>query len=335
MIGYQKHIHKAKQKAKRLSRRPFEPLIEGFLRIYSRKLAQNYDISQSIAIASCPRGGSTWLAEIVATLPGYSLLWEPLEPAYHRQIFSYGFGYDDYVAPGTRDERKREYLRQVLSGEYLNLRYFNGGTYFQIGNFLRPCGYVAKFVRGNLLFYWMLQEFNIKGILLIRHPCATVASQLHFGAWQRAMEWSTKFIPFLEMYDPGLIKIYQSLSTIEEVLAFHWVIRTLIPLREPGSHPWLLVAYEKLMIDVPGELTRIFDYLGYPIPRKAHRQTRIASSTTKSYGNLDATNQLTRWKHYLTSKQISAILQVVYSSGADFYDEDIHPKYECLGLEAP
>lgn len=314
------------------ARQSLRAFINGWLGVIGRLRAGNYDISRSIVIASSPRGGSTWLAEIIVTLPGYTPIMEPLEPAIHPQVLEHGFGWHAYVSPGSVDELKHSYLQQVLSGANLNLRYLGDWRNLRQVHPFRFRGYVIKFVRANLLLYWMLQEFPVKGILLIRHPCATVASQLHFGAWNHADKWARTFLPMLETYDPRLVPICESLQTTEQVLAFDWVMKTLVPLREPRPHPWLLTTYKRLMVDGDSELQRIFEHLGYSIPKQAYRQLHIDSSSTKSYGALDADSRLTRWRKLLTSQQIESILQIVADSGIDFYDHRPHPDYSALGL---
>jgi len=44
---------------------------------------------------------------------------------------------------------------------------------------------IIKFVRANRLLPWMCQTFDIRSpVLLVRYPCAVIASQLKSTAWK-------------------------------------------------------------------------------------------------------------------------------------------------------
>ena len=46
----------------------------------------------------------------------------------------------------------------------------------------------------------------------------------------------------------------------------------------------------------------------------------------------DADKQLSKWKKYLSEKQIQRILKVVSDFGLDFYTEDIEPDYNNINI---
>ncbi len=242
---------------------------------WGRHLSRRYDPRRTIVVAGSPRGGTSWVAETIATTPGALILWEPLEPSTHPNILQVlGIGFDHYIPPGTRvtpdmpDWTLYQYLQRVFAGqvplsEYLGIR---GWRKAPIRNLLRFRRYVVKFVRGNMLLHWMLREFDLKGVLILRHPCAVVASQMHF-AWENAVRKRERWLPFFERHDPSLVPVVRSIRTDEEKLALDWAVTNLWPLRQPRPHPWFLTTYEDL-IEGTAEWERLCRYLDCPVPAR-------------------------------------------------------------------
>lgn len=294
-------------------------------------LSRHYDVRRTLVVSGSPRGGTTWLGEALASLSSHILLSEPLEPSSHANILeTLGIGYDHHIPPGTHvepgsiDWTVYQYLAAVLSGqvqltEYLGPKKLKN---LPVQNLLHFQRYVVKFIRGNLLLHWLLTEFGLKGVLIIRHPCAVVASQMHF-AWQDALRWRERFIPFFEQHEPSLLKVVRSISTNEEVLALDWAVTNLFPLRQPRPHPWLLVTYEELLED-SSAWASMCNYLGVSVPS----QVSIAqsSSTTKlSSGKTVPEHTVDKWRRHLTDKQIDLILGICAEVGVDFYDKSLYP----------
>jgi hypothetical protein len=302
------------------------------LDLWGKSLSRGYDPRNTVVISGSPRGGTSWVAEVIATTPGSLLLWEPLEPSSHPNILEkLGIGYDPYVphdlrvTPDMPEKALYEYLKDVIAGrvpftEYLR---FLRWRHLPVRNLLSLERYIVKFIRGNLLLYWLLREFQLKGVLILRHPCAVVASQMHF-AWKNALQWRTRWVPFLERYDPSLLKVVDSLRTDEEVLAMDWAVTNLVPLRQPKPHPWLLVAYEDLVSSIK-EWERLCSHISCPVPpvgiiTKESTTTRLRDTESKAMFSLD------KWRKHLSEKQIDAILRVCSDMGIDFYDNTGYPK---------
>lgn len=91
------------------------------LNFYGKTTLRNYSINNTIIISGTPRGGTTWLAELLAAVTKSPILWEPLEPSYHQEIKE-KFGWDYYVPynydinTDTSHKEIYTYLESVLSG---------------------------------------------------------------------------------------------------------------------------------------------------------------------------------------------------------------------------
>jgi len=303
-------------------------LIALLLKVYSDLRKSNYDIRQTIIVASSPRGGSTWLAELISTLPGSQILWEPLHPGNNPICKQFGFTWQNY--PSFRFDssaRQQQYMYDILTGADLSTRLVHP-RYFDALQIFYLRRYIIKFVNANMILSWILELFPVRAILMLRHPCAVVSSQMLHGAWSSITRDSMPtLVPqkLLEDY-PYLKPISETLHSLEELLAFFWAIQNLIPLqkRDPA---WLLTTYERMVTHGNEEILRLFNYLDEPIPKTASLQLRKPSSTTKNYSNVaQGRDPLTGWRSNLTAKQIDLILATVHNVGITCYTEDYMPQ---------
>lgn len=311
---------------------PVRSVADVGLRAYGKARAHSgYDIEDTIVLASTGRGGSTWLTEIVATLPEYTVLWEPLHLGNNPECEEYGFGWQNYIPRGADAPRRKEYLRRLLTGENLSTNVLTS-LEFRPLRLLRPGGgYVAKFVNANMMLRWMMDTFPVSGVLMIRHPCAVVASQLQHGAWSHVTKENIT-IPekLFERYD-HLPDVFSEIQTHEEILAFEWALQTYVPLSSPRPHPWSLVTYEELVSEGRTTVESLFEALGRPVPGKAYDQLRTPSATaSEKLQEKEVHAQLWTWRNRLSSKQIDRILRVAHSVGVMVYDEGLLPNHDRL-----
>ncbi|MFC2029461.1 hypothetical protein ACFLWA_01890 [Chloroflexota bacterium] len=308
------------------------PILNAGLRLLGKALSLGRDATDTIIVASSPRGGSTWLAEVIGTLPGYPMLFEPLNVNRNPECEEYGFTWQTYVPPGADEPQKREYLEQVFTGRNLSTRLVTR-RHFSAGQFLRLRGYLPKFTNANLLLYWMLEQFPVRAVLMIRHPCAVVSSQLRHGGWDVVTKENLTLPAGIESSYSHLRDLHERIESQEEALALEWATQTYIPLSQLEPHPWYLTTYERLLTDGPDELDRIFNYLGVSPPEQAFQQLRIPSGTARPDSDI-ARGQasVSGWRERLTSAQVERIMKVVREAGIDFYDDGPLPDYEKLGL---
>ncbi len=309
------------------------PVADLALGAYGRMRARRYDPRNTIVVASSGRGGSTWLAEIISTLPGYVLQWEPLHLRNNPESARHGFTWQNYVRPGTEAPAKRAYLDRILRGEDLSTRTLTSLN-FNLGRLAQLRGYVVKCVNANGLLYWMLEARPVPAVLMVRHPCAVVASQL-VHAWSGLRKEDCTIPEFLFEDYPHFADVFDRISEPEEVLAFEWAVQTHVPLSQPQPHPWLLTTYERLVDEGRTEVDRLFAYLGRPIPDEAYRRLDTASATTATHSNVAAgKDPLKGWTTRLSPAQIDNVLRVAHEMGVDFYSEALRPDYDRMPLRA-
>jgi len=313
--------------------RVLRPVADGMLKTYGRIRAHAYDIEDTIVIAANGRGGSTWLTEVLASLPGYTVLWEPLQPGNNPEVLEHGFHWVDFIPRGAEAYQQREYLEEVLKGENLSTRLISRSQFCPLRLLQPQGGYLVKFVNASMLLPWLVDEFPVDAILLIRHPCAVVASQITHPAWGGVTKKNISFPERLASFHPHLVDVFESIETKEELLAFGWAIQTYVSLFVPQPHSWFLVTYEELVTDGHSVIEDIFNYLEHPVPSEAYDQLDIPSATSSSHlrnGSTTGEERLTTWRRRLTASQVDKILRVVHDVGILGYTDDLRPNKDAL-----
>ena len=202
---------------------------------------------------------------------------------------------------------------------------------------------LVKFCRINRMLPWFADQFDVRGIIfIIRHPCAVVNSMLRFGQWDKmTSEYfhkskqnpsSTVYIGDLpqnirEIFEP----IQKRVSTQTEALTFMWCLDHFLPLIHNKTHPWILVPYERLILQNREELKRITHALNVELSNQIVTVLERPSSSVKGNINENTNAQIVKWQRQLTTQQVNSILSMVDFAGlSDIYSESPEPHYDHL-----
>jgi Sulfotransferase family len=285
-----------------------------------------YDIRQTIVITGSPRSGTTWLAELLGTIPRSAMLWEPLFPDADPELRRIGFTERTYIRPEGERPEMEAYLRRVLTGRVLNRWTLQRTSLLDV---YRATRWIVKFVRANMLLPWLARRFPVRRpLLLIRHPCAVVASQSRIASWREA---TISDCP--EFFDafPRLRSTCSRLKTQEEILAARWCLDYFVPLTTPPPHAWQIVSYERLVLEGPRELQKIFAGLNIAMPPDAAAHLHTPSATARPWSGIrQGVDPLDGWRRVLSPIQCQRVLDVTSAFGLDIYGHDLEPDYRRL-----
>ena len=139
----------------------------------------------------------------------------------------------------------------------------------------------VKFIRANRILPWIANNFQVKGIFfIIRHPCATIASQLETGVTGYDMPESIPLAKKIVLSSISEIKelrdnkeLMRKIKTIkarEEILAVIWGVDNYLPLYYHRKFDWYLLCYESLVANLEKELKNIFSYINEEVPKEAY-----------------------------------------------------------------
>ncbi len=285
-----------------------------------------FDPAKTILIFGSTRSGSTWLAELISSVSGHIQIFEPMNADYIKPARQIHIKRNMYLTKKDRWDKGKQYFEQVLSGKIISPWLCSQIPPKDVFNSDRL---VVKFVRGNMLLDWLTSEMDLlPPVLVIRHPCATIASQLHKG-WTPDKRVLLNN-PFFEDY-PQFIAPCSKLTGNAQISALAWCIRYFAPLIINKPHPFLLVSYEALVRNGERELSRLFNALGLTITTDIKAQLFKPSNTISNKSEIaKGKDPLAGWKNQLTETQISEILSVLTIFNMDFYTADLEPDYDKL-----
>lgn len=287
---------------------------------------RSFDPLDNFMIFSDPRGGSTWLSEVVSLVPNTVVLWEPLNQRWVRHFDALDFAKRQYIPEDAVWPEAEEAFRELLRGKYLT----NGLCKVSppLG-FISAARMVVKFCRGNALLPWLTRafSFNYAPVYLVRHPFAVVASQLQHGSWD---------YPFtgFEIPDGPYNDIYQkhssylaSIETKEEALTAFWCLTNAVPMQNRRDNvDWITVYYEHLLSNPEKELNKIFQRWGMALPDAALARIRTPSATTKEATFTEGVEaQLEKWQSALSADQQAKMFDVLSYFGLKRYGMEVYP----------
>lgn len=306
--------------------------------IEPRLFRRSWKIEDTVVVCGSPRSGTTWLAEILASDEHSSFSNEPLNLTNHPDAKRAGFEWRTYIGPEELRPREEEYLRAVLTGQ---IGMSPRGVLWHILGVARTRRLIVKFVRANRMLGWMRRTFPVQAIVLVlRHPCAVVSSQVAMGErndgpWKYAAppdpeEIQTGYsgwIPDDVLSTSG--SVLREVRSREETLAAIWCLDQYLALRDsPGSKgdagPRVVTSYEEILRGGAPALERLVAKLGIELPDDPKRLFEKKSRVQSPDLNLDdAEEQVSKWKQRLTAAQIDGIMRVVDGFGLDFYTDDL------------
>lgn len=308
-------------------------LFAKYLENHNKYLKKFHSKDCKILISGNPRGGTTWLLEMIGEIENSCTLWEPLRPyrLYEDNLkeFSDELGWFPYIPPDKNWPEGLTFFKNLLNGQHLNYKSILRHNSYR--NSLRAKYLIIKCVTANMMIPWIHENSDIKIIYILRHPCAVVNSQLKFPVFtdESYNEYlNLKNNKFNHLYD-DFRNIFDSLKSDHEKLAAIWSVSNLVPLNyiESGNRKKIkLVYYEDLIVNPKKELNEIFHFMDQPIPDGIYDRVNIPSKTTIDGSPvLKGGNQLESWKTKLTKAQQNQVIEVINKFNIYNYSLDKMP----------
>jgi len=195
---------------------------------------------------------------------------------------------------------------------------------------------IIKLCRAGRMLKWVHERFDHRGtVLIVRHPCAVIASMLTMGDnWQPSRApTSYSLVDHL----PGSLspeierrirKLPSNANCWTGRLALQWSLDYYYALKRDigDSPPWTTVTYEELLTKSETELKRIVNVLGGRLTESMKDQ--IGAPSGFASGSLEteqSRHQLLKWRDQLTDAQTEAVLSVADVFFPGVYDESPCP----------
>lgn len=280
--------------------------------ILSYYLPGKFDESKIYIITSSPRSGSTLLGQVLDEIPKSCPLFEPLQLNYVPEAKAAGFSWRTYVHPDKEWGRGKAFFHKIFEG-----RVINPWTTMEMSltKAIKANCMVVKFVRANRLLPWLCNNFTIpKPILLLRHPCGVVASQLNYDhAWSDIQR--PEIPEYIQQY-PKFIEIIEEANSEIEFLTITWILDQLPVLLSETPERWMIITYEDLIRQPEKTLKYISNQWQVNLNTEKALAKLHKPSTVVSTSGISGVNG---WQKKLTKEQINTILKLVHAFGLSFY----------------
>jgi hypothetical protein len=273
------------------------------------------DHRSSVFLAGSGRSGTTWLSQIINHRRGYRYVFEPFNP---RVVGPFGhFRTKQYLRPEDRREKYLEPARLALTG---GLR--DPWTDRFTGRIVARRRLI-KDIRANLLLGWMRANFpGMPIILLLRHPCAVVASRLALG-WRDNLSETMEQQELVEDFLLPMEAEIRAAGDDFERHLFLWCIDNYVPLKQLGPERVHLIFYENLLARPDVELQSLFASLGEDFDERVCARMRRPSPLSRK----DAPGPyLEGWRTRVSSHQLERAAEILHLFGLDhLYGEGSMP----------
>jgi Sulfotransferase family len=283
---------------------------------------------RDIFLFATPRGGSTWLMEIIASQPGMKFFDEPLSPRRANVAYSGLFANYDALMPGTDDaDRIIRFLQDLQSGR----RGYMNATPFQRNYRFLTNRAIFKIHEIEHLMDQVERRCNASIVYLLRHPIATSLSRhtlprldlfLRSDLYSNLLGGTARVAEIRKLASHG--------SPLQRAV-ISWCYENLIALSQPGRN-WLFLTYEELVLNPGRSCDLLLERLDLPdrnamitaFERPAANITMSHAQTIEAMSSNDArqrrTKLVTKWMHQVSGADIADAARVLSAFGVDAYD---------------
>lgn len=287
-----------------------------------------------ICLFATRRGGSTWLAEVLAANRGVLLLDQPFSantgtptPAQARRMPKFDGGIVTDL-DGAREEAFRTYADAVLSGAVP----VNAPTRFWSRDFgFRTDRLLLKILGANAVIDWIAAHYGVDVVYLTRHPIPQALSCIRNG-WSLTAESFLRSPGFVERHlDDATLALARDVlrrGTPLEQYVLNWTLENVVPARVLASRPaWTFVSYERCVLEplaTVEALAAALDLDDVPSMRK-----KLGQASRSSHLSVDATRAritagdreylVGRWREEVGADEERRVMEIPARFGIDLY----------------
>jgi hypothetical protein len=281
---------------------------------------RNRDPGASILVAGSARSGTTWLGDLLAHATRARVVFEPF---HHELVEGFRpFGAFPYRRETDVDSDLTAWCEQMLAGKLSGSWVDRGVERFVSSR------RVVKAVRANLLLAWFTRRFpTVPTVLVVRHPCAVIASRMAMG-WDPQPDLDSILCQtrLVEDHLQPYRAVIGRADSEEARNAIVWCVHHLVPLRQIEGSAYTTVFYEELCTNPEIELARLASVVRGTRDVSESRTRKPSTTSRTASAAVTGESRVTAWQRMLEPRQVDTILGVVRSFGLDsLYDESPMP----------
>ena len=307
----------------------------------------------TVYMVGVPRSGTTWLMSILEEAGKFRVVFEPFNPRFYPTLRRYLRRhlkpiYRPYLYLYEDDKGTREYALRVLLGHVAGLWYFSPKRMFykNVRWLLSNRVLVKDIVTTRLLpwlAYWFkgTETWKVQYLLLVRHPCAVIESQMRVGIGnplrvlplkvaKKALLRDAYRIRELAPIRDEVIRLVNSITKPVEFLAALWSIDYYVPLYYARRLPIRVAIYEELALHPATALRNLLESLGLGWNSQVLAREVSRRSSTSAEAVARAVANVYKWRERITKQDVASVINTVHGFGLTFYDDRIEPDYDSL-----
>lgn len=286
----------------------------------------------NILIFADPRGGSTWLTEVIKEIVRLPVVWEPLHVRKIKRLESLNFSYRQNIPEDAKWPEAYFFFKDLFLGKIKSNWIYHREP---LVSFVKNKAAIIKFCRANLLIPYLTNNFDFKKkpIYLIRHPFAVAASQINQGGWKNTDNTFNFTEHRFNDYILEHKEFLSSLKTKEEVLVANWCLTNKPTLDHPDNNKrWITITYEELLLNPELTINRVLDWwkIDYDLSNISFNKKSDTSIQNKELNKKD---RLKQWQSFFSDGQITNMCRVLDYFKIQQYSKDVLPliKYNSNG----
>lgn len=286
-----------------------------------------------VFLAGAPRSGTTWLSNIINYRNDFRYMFEPFN--HERVALCRQFNFRQYLRPEDRNPAYLLPAARIFAGK-IRHPWVDQQNRKPIYDRL-----LIKDVRSNLMLPWLKKCFPAaRFILLVRHPCAVVASRAKFYKWKAnlsaILSQDQLVTDYLRKYAACIREVQGRFD--EDV--YLWCIDHYVALQQIEGRDIHLVFYEHLCTDPESEIDRLSRFLGIAFDDGVEQVIRKPSLLTwaddKARGIRKGVRIVDSWCDRIASHQLARAMEIVREFGLDvYYGADPMPRIPIPADGAP
>lgn len=281
--------------------------------------------SKAYLLFADPRGGSTWLSQVLTSIDRTILIWEPLHPQK---------GLKKLKQIGSRPSQEEaensnlsESFKKLFRGKDLTTWMV---SFVKLGDAILFKNVLIKFIRGNGIVFWLVEtfQFDHKPIVLLRHPIPVALSQIRAFKKTNSLDNESRFIEKFPRLEDRHSQFVLNLKTRVGQQVAIWCLHNSQVLSNLDSKKVIIMYYELLMSFPTEQLNRIELEWGVQFDDTVMSIVKQPSATDfKGDFKEDLGYQLNKWKEKVTEDELKESQQVLDYFRVKLYNtESSHPQ---------
>ncbi len=302
-----------------------------------------------VLVTGAPRSGTTWVGKMLALSPSLGYIHEPFNNDHNVGRLPQHFPENFFYLHSGNETPYRLWLDDVLDYKYyLSRALIKNQGLREKGAHVREWMHFISFrwkrkrplIKDPLAFFstpWLSQKFNVRPIVVIRHPAAVISSF-------KRLNWNITFEHFLNQqqlltdwlgdHEEEIVQATkQSLSTIQAGILLWKLIYSTVIQYQNRFPEWFYVRHEDLSRDPEQAFHDLFQYISVPYTDAVIKKLRVyiqgnvrsevPDGANAMYIRINSRENIFNWKKRLSQDEISEIKSQLEPLWRQFYsDED-------------